>query len=138
MLQAMSEQLLSLEWTTLQNNHESHERGALLIKLAAVALFVVAMLTGLDDLVLDALLLVLWFQESMLKTWQARLSQRLLELEALFARGPQDGDLAFQLHSRWQAQRPPLSGLLLEYCRSAARPTVAFPYALLILLTAFL
>jgi hypothetical protein len=133
----MKEQLAQ-EWTTLQDNHESHERSALLIKLLAVALFATAMLTGLDALVLDALTLILWFQEAILKTWQSRLAQRLLDIEAMLRRTPQEVDLAFQLHSQWQVQRPGLSGLLTEYGRSALRPTVAFPYAVLIFLAAVL
>jgi hypothetical protein len=129
---------LAQEWTTLQNNHESHERSALLIKLVAVVLFSGAWLAGLDPLVVCALVLILWFQESVLKTWQSRLAARLIGIEATFKRGPQSGDQPFQLHSQWLAQRAGLAGLLIEYGHSAIRPTVAFPYAALLILAAVL
>jgi hypothetical protein len=134
---AINEQLAQ-EWTSLQNNHEAHERSALAVKLAAVLLSGGAWLLGLDPVVLCALLLILWFQEAILKTWQARLAARLIGIEAVFKRGPQSGDEPFQLHSQWLAQRPGLAGLLLEYARSASRPTVAFPYAVLLILAIIL
>ncbi len=125
---------LAQEWTTLQNNHEAHERSALLIKLVAVVLSALAWVLGLDPVVLCALLLILWFQEAVLKTWQNRLAARLIGIEALFKRSPQGGGVPFQLHTQWLAQRPGLVGLLAEYARSAGRPTVAFPYVVLVVL----
>lgn len=133
----MNEQLAQ-EWTTLQNNHESHERSALLIKLVAVVLFAGAWLAALDPLMVCALMLLLWFQESILKTWQSRLAARLLGIEAIIKRGPQSDDRPYQLHSQWLAHRPGLAGLLIEYGHSAIRPTVAFPYAALLLLAVIL
>jgi hypothetical protein len=125
---------LAQEWTTLQNNHEAHERSALLIKLVAVVLSALAWVLGLDSVVLCALLLILWFQEAVLKTWQNRLAARLIGIESVFKRDPQGGAEPFQLHSQWLAQRPGLAGLLAEYARSAGRPTVAFPYVVLVML----
>lgn len=125
---------LAQEWTTLQNNHESYERSALLIKLVAVVLSAFAWVLGLDVAVLCALVLMLWFQEAVLKTWQIRLAARLIAIEVVFKRGPQSGDEPFQLHSQWLVQRSGLAGLLVEYARSASRPTVAFPYAVLVVL----
>ena len=131
----MKEQLAQ-EWTTLQNNHEAYERSALLIKLAAVALVAIA---ALDPLVVAVLVLVLWLQEAVLKTWQGRLAERLITLEvALKGENQKNSEPAFQLHSQWRARRPGLAGLLTQYGRSALRPTVAFPYALLLLLVAML
>ena len=126
---------LAQEWTILQNNHESYERSALLIKLVAAALSALAWVSGLVPEVLAALVLMLWCQEAVLKTWQNRLAERLVGIEAMF-RGDAEGVVQpFQLHSQWLAQRPGLKGLLLDYARSAIRPTVAFPYVALLLLT---
>lgn len=125
---------LAQEWTTLQNNHEAYERSALLIKLVATLLTAAAWVYGLDPLALGALVLILWVQEAVLKTWQARLVTRLVDIETMFRRGSQSGDEPFQLHSQWLAQRPGLMGLLADYARSALRPTVALPYAVLLLL----
>ncbi|MFN3303907.1 MAG: hypothetical protein ACK44A_09325 [Roseateles sp.] len=69
----------------------------------------------------------------MLKTFQARLGERLLAVEAALKSG---GGVAMQLHSDWQASRPGGAALLLEYLKSALRPTVALPYPLLMGLVA--
>ena len=126
---------LAQEWITLQNNHESYERSALWIKLVAVVLSALAWVSGLVPQVCGALVLILWLQEAVLKTWQNRLADRLADIEAMFRGAAEGVELLFQLHSRWQAQRPGLRGLLLDYGRSAIRPTVAFPYVALLLLT---
>jgi hypothetical protein len=131
-------QALAQEWATLQNNHEAQERNALLIKLLAVLLLTGTWLLALEPLLAAALLLVLWLQEAILKTWQARLAERLLVVEAMALRGPQGVDAPLQLHTWWLAQRPALPGLLAEYGRSALRPTVAFPYAILLVFLALL
>jgi len=44
---------------------------------------------------------------------------------------------AMQLHSEWLQQRPGSLGLLLEYLKSALRPTVALPYPILLALLAW-
>ncbi len=125
-------ELLAQEWTTLQNNHEWHERSALLIKLVAVVLCAVAWVAESRPALAGALVLLLWFQEAILKTWQARLADRLMLIEAAFQHTAPDSDAPFQLHLQWQAQRPGLAGLLADYGRNALRPTVAFPYVVLL------
>ena len=125
---------LAQEWATLQNNHEAQERNALWLKLAAVLLVAGSWAMDWPPLLGGALVLVLWLQEAILKTWQHRLAERLLVIEAAFTRDPQGAAAPFQLHSQWLAQRPGLAGLLAEYGRSALRPTVAYPYAVLCLL----
>ncbi|MBB1077338.1 hypothetical protein HUU62_23305 [Rhodoferax sp. 4810] len=124
--------LLAQEWTTLQNNHEWHERSALLIKLVSVVLCAMAWAVELRPWLVGALVGMLWLQEAILKTWQARLADRLMLIEAAFQHTAPDSDAPFQLHSQWQAQRPGLAGLLADYSRSALRPTVAFPYVVLL------
>ena len=131
-------QQLAQEWSILQDNHEAHERSALLLKLAAVGLFALAAAGAIGLIVLCSLLLVLWLQEAVLKTWQSRLAARLASVEALFQRAAQEGDVAFQLHAPWLLRRTGVAGLLAEYLRSAMRPTVAFPYAALLALAVVL
>lgn len=127
---------LAQEWTTLQNNHERYETGALLIKLAGVAAWVAGVAWGLNDKLVGVMLLVLWAQEGIFRTFQARLGERILRVEALIGTNGADQaeGAAFQLHSEWLAARPGFAGLLLEYGKSALRPTVAFPYAVLLLI----
>jgi len=113
------------EWRLLQTQHEHYEFAALAIKLVAVAC------VALDARWLLPLLLVLWVQEAILKTFQARLGVRLERVEQMLREG---SGLAMQLHSEWLAARPQALSLLREYALSACRPTVAFPYLPLLVL----
>lgn len=122
---------LQQEWLLLQSQHESYELWALGIKLGAVTLLAVA---GLAAGPLAFVLLMLWLMEAVLKTFQARLGERLLRVEALMREPQVAVGLAMQLHSEWQAARPGLVGLLGVYARTACRPTLAFPYPLLMAL----
>ncbi len=144
---------LAQEWTTLQTSHERYETGGLLIKLFSVALTVAGFALHLNLKLMLALVALVWLQEAIYRTFQSRLGRRILRVEQLFEegvqgivqRGGQGGapgdaksdakgdmlDAAFQLHSEWLASRPGALGLMAEYARSACRPTVAFPYAVL-------
>lgn len=119
--------LLGLEWQTLQDNHEQHEKNALLIKLTCITLSVAALATGLSFKWLGAAVLLCWMQEGVFKTYQARLAERLLRVEAQLAQDA-SAQPAMQLHSEWSAGRPGGAGLIAGYAASACRPTVAFPY----------
>ena len=124
------------EWAILQNNYERYESGALIVKLVAVVLFFAGFALEMGIWLVCAVVLVLWLQEGIFKTYQARLGERLLELERLHSADTADGpgDKAFQLHTAWLARRKGTAGLLAEYALSACRPTVAFPYVVLIVL----
>jgi hypothetical protein len=119
---------LQQEWLALQSQHERYEALALGVKLVAFATVVVVP----DNTLAIALLALLWLQEAVLKTFQGRLGERLLVVEAGLKSGA--GVAAMQLHSDWLVSRPRGAGLLLQYLRSALRPTVALPYPLLMLL----
>ncbi len=126
--------LLGREWSTLQRDCEHYERSALWIKLAAPALYVLTLPVGLDALTTGVLIAVLWLQEAILRTSQSRLAARLLRVEALLHDGAAPAGSACQLHTEWVAGRPGTAGLLSEYLANALRPTVAFPYGVIILL----
>lgn len=127
---------LQQEWTTLQNNIERYEHTVQWLKLAALALTPLA--GHLPLWLAPALLLLLWLQEGIFRTSQARLVARIVQVEQLIASAGDNDSQACQLHNQWLAQRPGTLGLLLEYLRSALRPTVAFPYPLLVLLVLLL
>lgn len=124
---------LQSEWIALQHDHEAHERTAVAIKVAAVVLCGLATWIGMSLVASIPLLLVLWAIEAVARTVQARLGDRLLRIETLISDAAPDG-AAFRLHSEWLAGRPDLAGLFCEYARAAIRPTVAFPYAPLLML----
>lgn len=125
---------LAQEWVTLQNNFELYEKGGLLIKLFAILLCALGFALALHELVMALLLLVLWLQEGIYRTFQARLGVRIARLEAALKNPDASFLAAYQLHSEWLTERPGTSDLLAEYGASALRPTVAFPYAALLLL----
>jgi hypothetical protein len=123
------------EWITLQNNYEQYEKGALLIKLLAISLCVIGFVMALNEVLMGFLLLILWLQEGIYRTYQARLGVRILRVEQSLKVG-EGSD--FQLHSEWLAGRPGTIDLLAEYGASALRPTVAFPYVVLLLMIVML
>ena len=123
---------LAQEWTTLQNNFEQAERHALLVKLTAVVLCVGGYALGLPYELIGGTALLLWVQESLCRTTQARLGERIVRVEALLKTAA-PATSACQLHTEWLAGRKGSLGLLGEYASHALRPTVAFPYAVLAL-----
>lgn len=116
----------------LQPLYERYEFGALTIKLTAVVLMFTGVVVELHAAWLLLLIAVLWLQEGIFKTFQARLGARLLVIEQGIEAGA--ADAAFALHRPWQARRPGMFGLVREYLASALRPTVAFPYLVLLVL----
>ncbi len=134
-------ELASQEWITLQNNYEQYEKGGLLIKLFGLVLTATGIALGLNEAVAVALILVLWGQESICRTFQSRVVHRLLRVEDLIKQAEttedripnSDGTHAlFQLHSEWLAGRKCVLGLVTEYATNACKPTVAYPYVVLI------
>jgi len=116
------------EWVALQQDHEQYEALALLVKLVAIVLATMGLAMSWPPVAAILPLPVLWLQEGILRTSQSRLGARLLRIES-------GGSEAFRLHSEWQAGRPAVIGLLGEYLRNALRPTVAFPYSILLFAT---
>jgi len=124
---------LGQEWRTLQNNYEQYEKSALLIKLTAIVLCAAGLSLALYELLTGTVILLLWVQEAIFRTYQSRLGARILRVESLIKQSAQIEGVAFQLHSDWSCARPGAVGLLVEYAASALKPTVAFPYAILLI-----
>ncbi|WP_295750557.1 hypothetical protein [Undibacterium sp.] len=132
--------MLSQEWLLLQSQSEQLERSCLLIKLVCVLLFALGLMLTLNWYLAAAFVCILWLQEAIVRTSQARLVARILQLEASLrdAALAQAETQVFQLHTQWQQQRGGALGLMLEYLKNAARPTVVFPYLALLMLDAML
>jgi len=129
----MDNKLLGQEWQTLQNNHEQHEKNALLIKLASLALCLGGLALSLPLLWIGFAVLLCWGLEGIFKTYQARLGERLLRVESMLGQ-PQATATPMQLHTDWAAGRPGGAALIAGYALSACRPTVAFPYLPILLM----
>jgi hypothetical protein len=134
----MNTEGLAKEWSLLQTQCDSYEKYSLLIKLFSIGLAAAAYFQSMLSLFLCALLLVLWFQDAIWKTFQSRTEGRILQLESLLAMHHHDQSercLAYQFNSVYVKSRPNMTGLIKEYLRHALRPTVAFPYSVLLLIT---
>ena len=133
----MNTEGLAKEWSVLQIQCDTYEKYSLLIKLLSIGLVAVAYFQGMLSVFFSVLLLILWFQDAIWKTFQSRTEARILHLEGLLAMNqPAESEegRAYQFNSLYAKSRPNTIGLIKEYSRHALRPTVAFPYLVLLLL----
>lgn len=121
------------EWAVLQSSYDQYERYGLVIKITAIILFVAAFALNTSTIILTFALLVLWLQEAIWKTFQSRTEQRLLTIEANLNKS--NSPPAYQFYSEWETNRPSTLGLVKDYITQAFRPTIAFPYIILIIIS---
>lgn len=125
---------LEREWEIIHRDHERYEQFALVIKLITLLVVLACWVFAVDAVLTIIFIAVLWLQEGIWKTYQARLGARLLWIEqSLRAPSSKDG-APYQLYSTWSAQPKNLLTTLTEYFANAIRPTVAYPYVVLIAL----
>lgn len=119
------------EWCFLQNQFESYEKHSLYIKIISILVLLSAEISGVISVFIVLILVVLWIQDSIWKTFQSRLEPRLFQIEKYISE--KTNESAFQFNREYH--KVCLSGLSLvgEYTRQAIRPTVAFPHVVLIL-----
>ena len=120
------------EWCLLQNQFDSYEKHSLYIKLLGVIVFLTATMSCISGIFTVLLLMVLWLQDAIWKTFQSRIEARLLQIEKSISDGSEG--CAFQFNSEFLNDRASGLSLINEYVRQSIRPTVAFPYVALILL----
>jgi len=137
---------LAAEWCLLQNQLDSYEKHSLLIKLFSIGLLAAGYFSNQLSVFVLLLLLVLWLQDAIWKTFQSRIEQRLLQLERFLAtqpsensanNGSDENSAAYQFNTLYLQNRPSSIGLIKEYLTQALRPTIAFPHVALVALTAF-
>lgn len=128
---------LANEWSLLQNQFDSYEKYSLLIKLLSILILSIAYFSHHLHFFVFLLLLVLWLQDAIWKTFQSRIEVRLLQLEEYLS-GDQSLDRTdqkpYQLNSQYIETRLGTIGLIKEYLRQAIRPTVAYPHVILLAL----
>ena len=125
------------EWSLLQNQFDSYEKHSLLIKLSSIGVLSTAYFTNHLSLFVLFLLLILWLQDAIWKTFQARIDARLLQLEDYLSNEhtlENHNVIAFQFNSLYAQNRPGSIDLLKEYLSQSFRPTVAFPHIVLVTL----
>jgi hypothetical protein len=123
---------IETEWSLLQNQFDSYEKYSLIIKLANTGVLSTAYFLDKMGVFTLFLLLILWMQDAIWKTFQSRIEIRLLQLEnSIF----EASDVkVFQFNSQYLKNRPGVAGLISEYAKQALRPTVAFPHVTLVLM----
>lgn len=132
---------LSNEWMLLQNQYDSYEKYSLMIKLVAMVIFYFAHISEKIGWIVLFLLAIFWLQDAIWKTFQSRIELRLLAVEEALsdrqANSQKESEhhiVAYQFNSEFLSKRPSQVGLIKEYFLQALRPTVAFPYCVLIAL----
>jgi len=123
---------LNQEWKILHHDHEKYEHYALLIKLLAVVISFFGVITTTNFLLTVGFVSILWFQEGIWKTFQARTANRILEIEQAINKN--DKLTAFNFYINWEKTRPGAVKLVIEYIKNALRPTVLFIYLALFFL----
>ena len=121
---------LNEEWKTLHQDFERYDRYSLLIKLTAVLSSLIIIGLAIKLWVAIIFILLIWLQEGIWRTVQARTAERLLALEEMIKSDDQKAPMQF--YSNWEATRHSAAGLIKEYLLNALRPTVAYPYIILL------
>jgi hypothetical protein len=120
------------EWCLLQNQFDSYEKHSLQIKLLSVIVLLAAKISDVSAIFTVLLLVVLWLQNAIWKTFQSRIEPRLLQLEKYILEGSEESP--FQFNSGYYRVRLRGAALISEYLRQSIRPTVAFPYVVLVVI----
>ncbi len=132
---------LQKEWMTLQNSFDHYEKVSLLIKLFNILLTCyLSLITQAPEWAV-VVCAVIWLQDGIWKTFQARTAVRLEQVEQYLAKlqtceetdKPAAG---MQFNSMWAASRKGAVGLVTEYLVSCLKPTVAYPHLVLLLMAA--
>jgi len=128
------------EWVILHADIEKYERFSLFIKLFSVLVSVLCIAYFITAWVGLVVILILWLQDGIWKTFQKRMETRIIFIEKTLNEikdslsEANDNPIAFQYYTQWQNQRQGGMGLIKEYLTNSVKPTVAYPYAILITL----
>ncbi len=120
------------EWAIIHNDIEKYERFSLIIKLFSILICTLSIALSINSFVTIFLILVLWLQEGIWKTFQQRLATRIFLIENNIKNKTDKN--AFQLYSEWQNNRLGAVKLITEYISNSVKPTVAYPYILLVIM----
>ena len=118
------------EWCLLQNQFDSYENHSLLIKLTSIVVATASCITDYAGMLTALIVIILWGQDAIWKTFQSRVESRLLLVERSIGDG--SDQRPFQFNSRYQQHRLSGMSLVREYLDQAIRPTIAFPHLVLL------
>jgi len=120
------------EWAIIHSDIEKYEHLSLIIKLFSLLIFTLSLAFSIETLATIFILLILWLEEAIWKTFQQRLESRALFIEQQIKRETDKNNTSFQLYSEWKNNRLGSVYLIKEYLSNSIRPTVAYPYVLMI------
>lgn len=130
---------LQTEWCLLQAQFDSYEKHSLYIKLISILVLVAAELFSEANPLIILILMILWLQDGIWKTFQSRIETRLLVVEQNIKNHINNNSEVngFQFNSQFLESRLTGVSLISEYVRQSLRPTVAFPHIALIFIVLF-
>jgi hypothetical protein len=117
------------EWLLIQQSYDKQEQQALWLKVVTILVWLWLLKNAAGIELQLGVIGLFWLHEALLKTWQQRAANRLLQLEQAIL---QAQDICCQWHSQWQYQCQSPLQLVLGYAKQAAKPTVAVTYLALI------
>jgi len=120
------------EWCLLQNQFDSYEKHSLYIKLVSILVLLIAEISGITSVSIVFILMVLWLQDGIWKTFQSRIEPRLFQLESYLS--DESDKSTCQFNTEYNKVRLNGLALIIEYAYQSIRPTVAFPHLILILI----
>jgi len=129
----MNKNELMTEWCLLQNQFDSYEKHSLYIKLVSIIVLLFAETSGITGSYIMLLLLILWGQDAIWKTFQSRIEPRLFQIENSIATDCSEN--ACQFNTEYNKVSLGGIALIIEYARQSIRPTVAFPHVGLIIIS---
>ncbi len=124
---------LQREWVIIHSDIEKYEQFTLIIKLFSVLICLLCFVYTINPWLNCVLLLTLWLQDGIWKTFQQRSTVRVLQIEEALKCDNNATTQAFQLYSEWLAQRQGAIALIREYITTSLKPTVAYPYIVLVI-----
>lgn len=129
---------LQREWEVLHGDTEKYERYSLLIKLCAIISAVFLAIFSVNIIFSLIIVMVFWGQDAIWKTFQSRLGDRLHIVEKAITSGTGALLPTCQLYSEWAKNKPAASGLIKSYLLHSLKPTVCYPYGVLLLMLLYI
>ncbi len=125
------------EWAIIHSDIERYEQFSLIIKLFSVFISTLSVAYSINAFWAVCLILTLWLQDGIWKTFQKRLEARIGFIEEKMHSEHNKDNESFQLYSQWEGNRLGTAHLIKEYLFNAIKPTVAYPYLILVVLFCF-
>ena len=121
---ATTPSLDSSHWYQIHRDIERYELLATLVKLFCCAIVVLMLAMEIPVLLILGIVVTLWIQEALLKTFQSRLMAYLTDVEL----GKCESST---LYTWWEQQQVSAVGACFGYLKSALKPTVLISYGCL-------